>query len=557
MPVITFKLDELKRLLGTSLKIEELSELLFNLKGEVEQVASGEISVEVTPDRPDLFSVEGIARALKGLLGIEAGIPSYQVVNGSIRVYVTDDVKQVRPAFSTAVVKGLKVDDELIKELMEFQEKLHQTIGRNRRKVSIGIHDLDKVTPPIIYTAKKPENIRFIPLGENVEMNALEVVQKIEKGRTYGYIISSFEKWPVLLDAKGNVLSMPPIINSELTRVTEETRNLFIDVTGTDEEMVRKTAVIIACNLAERGATIETVEVVKANLTEVHPCLEERYLDVSVKRVSRLLGIQVTPRYAVKLLRKMRLEAKQIDEDVVRVYIPPWRVDFLHEVDVAEEVAMAHGYNRVEPSLPDIMTIGEELKLNEVTNKVRDLMVGMGFQEVINYMLTNKETLFKNMLTPEQPVVEVEKPVSERYTVLRTWLTPGLLAFLGRNTHEPYPQKVFEVGDVVLIDEKSETKTKDERRVAAAVTDYSVSYEDIQAPLYTLLNLLDVEFDVTECNHPSLIPGRAANILDRDGRVIGFLGEVKPEVLLNFKVISPVAVFELSLSSILTQLSHI
>lgn len=528
---------------------EELVSALELMKAEVKDVRLDEIIVEVTPDRPDMFSVEGVARSLKGFFEVEVGLPHYIVeeVRGDHIVYVEDVVMDVRPYIACAAVIGCNLGDEGFRQLIQLQEVLHKTHGRNRRKFAIGLHNLDVIKPPITYTAKPFDSFSFIPLEQDKEMSGEEILKKHAKGREYGWIIEDKGRAPILIDSSGNILSMPPIINADLTKVTPQTKNLFIDVTGTDLKAVREVLAILASSLAERGGKIVQFAVRQGHYDErIEPLMNHKLVTVSYNRLVEVTGIEEPIEEVIRSLRRARMDVI-VRGDQLDVLIPPYRIDILDDVDIAEEYAIGYGYNRITPMVPPITMQGMELRLTTFTRLCRDLMVGYGFQEVVSYMFISDEKLNNACIHDRR--VRVVKPVSSDYTCLRTSLVPSLLSFLAENTHVGYPQKIFEVGDVVLIDESLDVKSFSDRRLAALYADYKVGYEDIQAVLYSLLRILSLKFKVNRCEKDLMIHGRCGSITINDVE-IGYLGEVRPEVLLKFGLQTPVAAFEISISKV-------
>ncbi len=546
MPVITVDYSDLCRLVGEEIPEDKLADLLARIKVSLEGEEDGELELEITADRLDLVAVEGLARALRGLLGREVGLPSFEVFDSGWEVKVDPSVKAVRPYFVGALIEGLELDETALVAIMRAQEKLHQTLGRDRRKMSMGIHNADVLEPPITYAAEPSYSVRFVPLGETEEMTAAEMLRRTEKGREYAHLVGDGSVVPVLRDSRGDVLSVPPILNGELTRVTSSTRNIFLDVTGPDVKAITQALVLMATALAERGGKIGTVVISYPDGPIVTPDLSVSEMTVELDYINSMMGLNLSAQDVVDLLEKARLGA-EAEGNVIKVRIPAYRSDFLHPVDVVEEVAQSLGYDHLTPELPmHVTTFGKRHTVEKASALVRSLMIGLGYQEVLNYIMTSKEVLFRRVNRPESPVVEVANPVTASYTVLRDSLLPGLIAFLSRNIGAPLPQKIFEVGDVVIPDETAETGARDERRLAAAVADSEVGFEDIQADLYALLRNLNVSFELRPAEHPSLLRGRAAEVLV-DGVSAGVVGEVHPEVLELNKIKTPVAVFELSL----------
>jgi len=546
MPVITVDYWDLCRLVGEEIPEDKLADLLARIKVSLEGEEDGELELEITADRLDLVAVEGLARALRGLLGREVGLSNFEVFDSGWEVKVDPSVKAVRPYFVGALIEGLELDETALVAIMRAQEKFHQTLGRDRRKMSMGLHNADVLEPPITYAAEPSDSVRFVPLGETEEMTAAEMLRRTEKGREYAHLVGDGSVVPVLRDSKGDVLSVPPILNGELTRVASSTRNIFLDVTGPDVKAITQALVLMATALAERGGRIGTVVISYPDGPIVTPDLSVSEMTVELDYINSMMGLNLSAQDVVDLLEKARLGA-EAEGNVIKVRIPAYRSDFLHPVDVVEEIAQSLGYDYLTPELPmHVTTFGKRHPVEKASALVRSLMIGLGYQEVLNYIMTSREVLFRRVNRPESPVVEVANPVTASYTVLRDSLLPGLIAFLSRNIGAPLPQKIFEVGDVVIPDETAETGARDERRLAAAVADSEVGFEDIQADLYALLRNLNVSFELRPAEHPSLLRGRTAEILV-DGMSAGVVGEVHPEVLELNKIKTPVAVFELSL----------
>jgi len=550
MPTIGVSKSDLLELVGKrSLSDEELAEALEMVKAEVKALGPDEITLEVTADRADMFSVEGIARSLKGFLEVELGAPKYPVreVEEGFVVEVDKSVRGVRPFVACAAVLGCPLGEEGLRQLIQLQEVLHRTHGRNRKKFAIGLHNFDVVRTPIVYTAKRFEEFKFTPLEGDREMNGKEIIERHPKGMEYGWIIKDKGLAPLLIDANGNILSMPPIINSEYTKVSTRTRNLFIDVTGTDLKAVEDALAILVANLAERGGQIVRFEVREGQSSKrVEPKTEHRLMTVSYNRLIEVTGIEVPLDEVVRCLMKSRLDAIARGEHL-DVAVPFYRVDVMDDVDVAEDFAIGYGYNRIIPDVPSVTTRGRELELVSFSRLCRELMIGYGFQEVLNYMFTSDKKLDDACVYEKR--VRVAKPVSSDYTCLRTSLIPPLLDFLSENTHMEYPQKIFEIGDVVIVDEMFDERSLHDKRMAALHADYKAGYEDVQAVLYSFLRILNVKFVVKRDSKNMMIEGRCASVLV-NGEVVGLIGEIRPEVLLRFGLQTPVAAFEISLSKL-------
>jgi len=542
VPVISVKWWDLERLLGRELTREEIEDALPRVKCELEEIEGDEIWYEATHDRPDLYSAEGLSIALKGLLGVEGGLPRYKVSAAGHEAYV--EGPSYRPYALFATVHGVSLDDEAIRQLMQLQEKIHLTYGRDRRKVSIGLYDMRGIRFPIRYTAVPVDGVRFRPLDTGEEMTPREILEKHPTGIKYRHLLEGREEVPLIVDAAGRVVSFPPIINSEDYRVTEETRDILIDVTATDLEAARRVLAIVATATYVRGEEIGLVRVHAPWGDEESPRLEPDNMpyDPSINR--RLLGIDLGAGETARLLAKMRMEATPQGERL-NVKYPYYRTDILHPVDIAEEVAMAYGYDRLTPLVMRPLHPGREAGIEVFTRSLRETMVGMGFIEVNNYMFTSTDTLFTKMGVQGE-AVEVENPKHEAYHALRTWIIPQLLETLASSKHAGYPLRIFEAGDTVIPDPKAPNLSREERHLAYAIAGRGVTLTDGLAHLKALTRLYRLDARLEPLQHPSFIPGRAARIIV-DGEEAGLIGEIHPRILVEFGLTVPVVTAEINL----------
>ncbi|MEK6910007.1 MAG: phenylalanine--tRNA ligase subunit beta, partial [Candidatus Aenigmatarchaeota archaeon] len=353
MPTITYDKKDLLNLIGKKLSDEQLEDVIHSMKTNVEDKTETEITIELTPDRPDLFGIEGLARAMKQYLGLQNGLKKFTVA--SPQLHVRASYLPYRPHLAAAVVRNVSMTDAFIRSLMNIQDILTDTIGRKRKKVAIGIHDFDKIIPNINYIEVNPSE-KIIPLDTNEEMTLAEALEKISKGKDYGHILSGLKKLPVWTDAKG-IFSFPPIINAERTRVTEKTKNLLVELTGTDKEAVLQTLNIIVTNFAERGCTIESVKIFYGEKPDVTPNLNSNLMDVGTDEINKLLGLDLKKTDIIDSLNRMGYDVTE-NKGLLRVFIPAYRNDILHKVDLIEDVAIGYGFNKFVPQLPSIATVG-------------------------------------------------------------------------------------------------------------------------------------------------------------------------------------------------------
>ena len=546
MPTIEFNKDDLLDLIDEDLSDTELEEHLTRAKVEVEEIVDDRVEVEITSDRIDLLSVEGIARALRAALGNKTGLTQYETHASDYRM-VVDDVP-ARPDVVAAVVEGVELTTPAMKSLIQLQEKLHGTFGRHRERVSIGIHDISDIRFPLTYTDAAPDEYRFIPLEYDEPMTLETILDEHEKGKEYRSIIERYDRYPLIVDDNDNVLSFPPIINGTRTEVTTASTDLFIDVTGTDRESLEYALNVICTALAERGGTIHTVELQGSGSSERTPDFSTRERSIDLDYISEVIGVDLSHEEAQEYLERVGYGVIEIG-DTFDVVIPPYRADILHDVDIAEDVAIGYGYNEIEPEIPDIATIGSEDSLEKFMHSVRDLMTGFGYQEIMNPTVTDEKTLLHDVDREDADIVEIANPVSDNYTVARDTLLPQLLNTVSNNTHNSYPQHIFEAADVLVPDEERNVKVRTNKHVAAVEAARETGYTDMRSTVQGLLESLDVEPRFEKTYHSSFIEGRCAAIMLGDDR-IGTVGEIHPGVLNKHTVEMPVTAFELNLDLI-------
>lgn len=514
------------------------------------------IRMELLPSRPDLFDIGGLSRLLKGYCNLETGPLTYEVHPSRKRITVSEELNMhevcFRPYIASGVIKGIQFDDEMVKLIMELQENLHWGLGRNRRKAAIGIHDLDKITGDIQYIAVNKDTFRFVPLAMEEELTVEEILREHPKGVDYRHLLATYPKAPILMDSEDVVLSMPPIINSEYTKVTSETRNIFLDITGLEKELVHDIARIVATSLIELGAQVESVVVEYPDGEEVvSPDLRDKFsLDVSLEQTVNRIGVELSMEDLLEYLGRMRYRVSQLDNDAVRVHVPPYRTDIIHPVDIIEDIAIAYGYHRIAPIRVFDYTVGAPQILEEFCTLLRNAMVGMSFLETMSLMLTNREVQFNRFELEGYDVVEVKNPISNNQRILRKSLKGGLLEILGINTRNKLPQRIFEIGDVVELDETQETKTKDIRKMAGAVVASKVDLSEMGGVVERLLKEAGITARWEDNYHDYFIEGRQGLIVS-DGVDVGELGEVHPQVLENFGICNPAVLFEVNVSIML------
>jgi phenylalanyl-tRNA synthetase beta chain len=557
MPTIDVDYAELQKMLGIDLKkdSEKIDEVLAFAKGEVKlfDEKTGIMNIEIKDtNRPDLWNIEGLVRTLRGFLGIDKGLRYYSAGKSVAEVYVDKRLENIRPYIGCSIVKNLKMTDPVIRGIMQLQDKLDHTYGRNRRKTSIGLYNLDLMKPPLSYTVVKPTEASFVPLGFEKRMNLKEILVEHPKGIEYGEIVSRHPVFPLLLDSEKKILSFPPIINSnDLGKVTEETRNILVEVTGTVHETVLNALKIVTLSLIDRGgrAYSATVHYEEDNRTEVTPSFDTTRMNLEIGYTNKILDLDLTAKQIAELLAKAGYCVETVDKDRLIVQIPCYRIDIMHPIDMVEDVAIAYGYNNIKPFWRKLPTTGGARPEQAFLDTARELMIGLGFQEILTCNMTNPQSLFTKMNLKKQKTVELANPKVQTLTCLRSWLLPSLMEFFSCNLHIEYPQKIFELGPVTVLDGKAETRTRDDDTLAAAVSHGNASFTEAKSVLDALMMNLGLRWQIRKVKHPSFIEGRAGTVTV-DKTEVGMIGEVHPQVLQNWTVENPVAAFELNMYKI-------
>jgi phenylalanyl-tRNA synthetase beta chain len=554
MPTLELKIERLERLVGKKLTLKELEYDLQWISLDLEDINEEEqtIKVEYNPNRPDFSSPEGIARALKGYYEVELGLPQFDITPGEIVLNVDPSVKKVRPFIVCGVIRNIDLDEEEVATLMNIQEHLHWAVGRGRKKVAIGVHDLDKVAPPYRYTAVKPDSVSFAPLhGDGYPMNLEEILLLHDKGVEYAHILEGKEVYPIIFDKNDQVLSFPPIINGELTTVTDETKNLFLDLTGTDFNAINLALNILSTTLYDMGAEIESVKVNYEGEREIiTPNLEPKKWDVNIDYINSVIGLNLTYEEIIKCLKKVRMDAvKSKKKGYLEVEVPAFRGDIMHSVDFTEEVAIGYGYYNI-PKTIRPGGIGEFHPIQSFLNKLRIIMIGAGYLEVLNFILSNSERNYHYMKQEfkNDNLIQIANPVSKEYDTTRNAILPKMMETLRFNRSEEKPIKIFEVGDVLLLAPKEETGAKREVHLSAVSYHEDADFTEIRSVLDYIMNSLALNNDYTikPSINSTYIEGRSGDIYYKKTKV-GEIGEIHPEVLLNFKLEFPVSGFELNL----------
>ncbi len=545
MPNIIINRQYLLSLIGNKLKNDELEKIIYELGFEVERSEENELTVEITSNRPDLFSAVGIARAIRNFMHINKNY-SYHILkkNTEMELTVTVDksVEKTGLFISGFIVKNIKLDEVSLADIFYFSEKLSDTLGRMRKKMAIGMHNLDNMKKDIAFTMTKDEE--FIPLKGSSKQLYSDIIKNTEKGKLYGKTIPQNKIYPILKDEEGTV-ALVPIINSDRTAVTKNTRNLFIEVTGTSMPLVNKINEILATTFVDMGGELFAITIKTSKKTIQSPVFDTPYIHIQLSKLESEIGVEIGFNNIISLANKMGYEAALIGKKI-RFTIPPYRSDILNDQDIIEDICIAYGYDYI-PMIP-VASIhpGTLAGSNVLFEALSNAMVGAGFTESMSTYLTNEDKNFLKMnqeLPEKTSYVTLKDAKSSNLSMARTWLLPSLLNTISLSKHDKLPQKVFELDIVFIMNDKTPTERY---HLAGVSTNSRSNFNYIKSIVESILSVSDISFSIIKNSNKSFIDGRCAAIII-DGVERGVFGEIHPKVLNNFEVEEPTVAFELEL----------
>ena len=542
MPTIKLNKSVFEQLVGEELPLEELKDRISMLGTDLEKIENDQIEVEIFPNRPDMLSEQGFARAFSSFIGVKTGLRKYEVKKSGLKVIIDPSVKELRPYTACAIVKNLTFNHEKIISLMQIQEKLAITHGRNRKKSAYGIYPLNSIAFPIHYIAKDPAQVMFKPLGFDHEICAKDVPLLHPKGQAYAHLTQGWTKYPFFIDSENRVMCMLPFTNSADTgKVDLHTKDVFIECTGNDFNNVLVALNIIVAALADMGGEIYSLELEYGLEKKITPDVTPRRMKLNLPYINKRLGLKLKEAEATLLLARMGYGFEHNE-----VLVPAYRADILHQVDLAEDIAIAYGYENFTEEIPQVATIGEEHPLEKFSRKVREIVIGLGLLEVKNYSLITEEEAKVNM-NLQSHLVPLKNAFGD-YNRLRNSLLPSLLKNVSENQHCDYPQNLFEIGRTFTFG-NTETGVVEVEHLSIILCQEKIDFTQIRQVLEALLRSLGLENSIKETHHDSYIPGRVGDILVHNEK-IGHLGEIHPVVLNNWRLLVPAAALELDLEKL-------
>ncbi len=513
-------------------------------------------------NRPDLWSTGGLARCLREHEG--AARHDYSSFlstrektqdSGGRLVTVDPALKGIRPYLVAFVLTGKALSEPELLDIIQTQEKLCWNFGRKRKSISMGVYRNSEIKWPVHQTAADPDKAGFIALQDTEKRTLRQIVETHPKGKEYGWILKDYDKYPLLTDDRGEVLSMAPIINSDtLGQVQVGDNELLVELTGDDMENLMLAANIVACDFADLGFTILPVKVhyeidTPYGRDVTTPFYYQGTTKARLSAINKKLGAQLSAEQVKDDLERMGSTvsvSKEGSETVYTVQPAPYRNDFLHEVDVIEDVMIGQGLDFFQPETPDDFTIGRLLPITTYSRKVKGIMSGMGYQEMIFNYLGSRRTYIDNMGIDGKDVIEIANPMSENYQFIRPSIIASLLEAESQSGNAVYPHKIYETGKIAYIEPSENTGTKTIQSLGFLSASNDSNFNTAASEVSTLLYYLDHTYEVREADDPRFIPGRQAQVMV-NGKVAGIFGELHPQVLENWQISVPCTAGELDL----------
>lgn len=576
MPTVGLKRHLLFEALGQSFTEEQFDELCFEFGLELDEVVKETndegkeevvYKIDIGANRYDLLCLEGIVRALLVFQG-KLLAPKYSLTKPETmeQLILEPSVLEVRPHVIGAVLRGVTFNKARYNSFIDLQDKLHMNLARRRTLASVGTHDLDTIKGPFTYMAKQPDSIKFRPLSQSKEFTSSQLMELYSTDshlKAFVPIIKDSPLHPVIYDSNGVVLSLPPIINGEHSKISLNTQNIFFEVTATDltkASIVLDTLVTMFSQYCDKPFTVEPVQThLPSGEVLTYPKLAQRTETISPYKANSTIGVSLSSDRIAELLTKMCLPSKVDSKDSITVTIPPTRADVLHPCDIYEDVAIAHGYNNIAKTIPKTLTVAQQLPVNKLTDQLREATAQAGFTEALTFSLCSRDDIASKMRKniEKLPAVHISNPKTLEFQVARTSLLPGLLKTVQANRKMPLPLKLFEISDVVLKDTGAEVGARNERRMAAVFYNKSPGFEIIHGLLDRIMQLLEVPntgdtsgYQITQGNDGTYFPGRAADIVAY-GQVVGSLGVLHPDVVTAFDLTLPCSAIEINIEPFL------
>jgi phenylalanyl-tRNA synthetase beta chain len=548
MPVINILKSRIRSSFPNT-KIEKIVAKLPFIGLDIEGIDREKIRVEYNPNRPDFSSDIGVFRSLNGLLNIKTGLPTFNY--SSDRLYqltIDPSVHQIRPIILFFVAKNDKINNFILNQLILMQEDLHNGIARGRKKAAIGIHDLDAIKFPLIYNTRAG-NESFIPLGQTQPFKFKEVLSDLEVGKQYGNLLKNFNRYPTISDKNNKVISFPPIINSNNTKITDKSKNLLIEITGTNLETCQSILAIISYYLYEEGYKLFSGFVHEnKSISSSLKLLKDKTVLVDKNIIKKYLGLDLSIKEILQILNRCRIGISITKDKKIKCFIPPYRIDVTTPIDIVEEVAIGYGIDNLETTTPLFpISSGASNNYFRKIDEIKETLIGLGLLEMVNFTMLDRtiSTIFNFADNALLEKIKVNESKSKEHEFLRTNILSSLVHNLSYNVHEEYPQKIFEIGKTFSF----KNNLIEQWNLGVLLASNNANYTEAKSILQSIFKInFGMEFTTRRNDNNLFLKGRSADIL-YENKLIGFIGEISPDLITKFNLRVPLSGFELNLST--------
>jgi phenylalanyl-tRNA synthetase beta chain len=551
MPVVNILKTRIKSVFPHK-NIEKILVKLPYLGLDIEGIDKEKIRVEYNPNRPDFSSDTGIFRSLKGLLNETVGLPLFRYSSDKLyQITIDPQVKQIRPILLFFVAKKKKVNNFILNQLISMQEDLHNGIARGRKKAAIGIHDLNAIEFPLIYNTRD-QHTSFIPLDQTRPFKFKEILSDLEVGKKYSSLLKNLHQYPTIADRNNQILSFPPIINSNNTKINDKSNNILLEITGTNLETCKSILAILAYYLYDEGYEIFSgiIHDDKSTFSSLK-LLKDNAFSVDTNIIKSYLGLNLSTTEIIQILNRCRIEVSITNNKKVKCLVPPYRNDIINSIDLVEEIAIGYGIDNIKSTIPSfLISPGVRNEYVKKIDELKETLTGLGFLEMVNFTLLDQtiSSIFNYEDEELLEKIKVNESKSKEHEYLRTNILSSLINNLSYNVHEEYPQKVFEIGKTFSF----KNKIVEQWNLGVLIASNKSNYTEAKSIAQSLFQINFGKQIITRRNDNNnlFLKGRCAEIL-YESKTIGFIGEVNPDLITKFNLHIPLSAFELNLSSLL------
>ncbi len=528
------------------------------------------IEVDLTPNRADCLSVEGIAREVALLNNLEFNVPAIVpvAIDHQEALAVKVSAQEACPRYLGRLIKGVSVTSETP---IWMQERLRRSGLRSLGPVvDVTNYVLLEMGQPLhAFDAAKLSGGIEVRMAEAGEVLSLLNNQEI-KANAETLVIADAEK----------ALALAGVMGGSESAVSDSTSDIFLECAffnpsfmmgkarhyglhtdsshrferGVDAEMQHR---------AIERATQLIVEIAGGNVGAITEAVAEQYLPqrpavtLRQERIKRILGVALAETEVEGILQCLGMSIVK-DVEGWQVTPPGFRFDIAIEADLIEELGRVYGYNNLpQSSLLMRSALSQAPEAILEIDQVKDLLVGRDYQEAITYSFVDEE--LQKTLVPDDTYIKLQNPISSELAVMRTTLWCGLLQAAVYNTKRQHTRvRLFEAGQRFLGTDVSQQ----EKMLAGIALGFAnpeqwgekkrkVDFYDVKADVEAICALTGREVQFVAAEHSALHPGQSAEIKAMDGQSLGWVGMLHPTLEKKLDFDSNVFLFELSQTTLL------